>query len=492
MIPVGLARLAPTYAGLSAPWGPGTSYPELPASRLETGEGSTPNPVYAAFRQALRLAGLDAARFGSSAWNPLGDLVSPGGHVVLKPNFIRHWNPCPEGSIESVITHGSILRPAIDYAWLAVGERGRVTIAEAPQMDCDFSRIRDIAGLDALERHYRDTVERPISIIDLRREWVVFEDGIIVQRHPLPGDPAGYRVVDLGRRSFFESSGLDPGRFRGADYDASPTGEHHRDGKNEYLLSETVLSADLVLNLPKIKTHKKTGVTLALKNLVGINGDKNWLPHHSLGGVEDGGDEFPGRGWLDRVRSRATELARPLLASGRGLRFFRLARTVESRTRGSDFIRAGNWYGNRTTWRMCMDLNRCFYYSDRQGLHLDAPGPVRRALTVLDGVVAGEDEGPLAPRDRPLGVIVASTDPVAADLVAIRLMGFDERRIPKVRAAMDDEGPRVTSVRSVDQVVVHSHDPNGTARRAALDEIDCARPFVPHRGWRGHIERIAR
>ena len=160
---------------------------------------------------------------------------------------------------------------------------------------------------------YESALEVELEVIDLRREAVVYQDGTIVSRRALPGDPMGYRMVDLGAHSAFEGSGLDPSRFRGADYDPGPTSEHHRDGRNEYLLSETVLSADLVLNLPKLKTHKKTGVTLALKNLVGINGDKNLLPHHCVGAVDDGGDEFPGSAPVDRMRSAATELARRLL-----------------------------------------------------------------------------------------------------------------------------------------------------------------------------------
>ena len=490
MIFVGLARVPPTYRDLIPPFGPGALHPEMQSLLGESTEEAGPNPVYSGVREALRFAGLDSERFGTASWNPLGELVGDGGHVVLKPNFIRHWNPREGASLDSVITHGSIIRAMIDYAWIAVGITGRVSIAEAPQMDCDFERIRSLVGLDVLEKHYRDHVKRPIEIIDLRREAVVFEDGIIVERRMLPGDPSGYRVVDLGERSFFSESGLDPIRFRGADYDPGPTGDHHRDGKNAYLLSETVLSADLVINLPKIKTHKKTGVTLSLKNLVGINGDKNWLPHHCVGGIDEGGDEFPGSGLLDKLRSRATELARPLLARGRGLRFFRLARRLEAGTRGTEFIRSGNWHGNNTTWRMCLDLNRCFYYSDRNGLHLDRPGPARRALTVLDGVVAGEDEGPLAPSDRPLGAIIASTDPIAADLVAVRLMGFDERRIPKIRAAMDDEGPRITEVRDTNQVRVFGSDrPGGQPHEFGLSEIVCDAVFLAHRGWRGHIER---
>ncbi len=75
---------------------------------------------------------------------------------------------------------------------------------------------------------------------------------------------------------------------------------------------------------------------------------------------------------------------------------------------------------------MCVDLNRCLYYSDARGAHFDAPEPVRTVLTVIDGVIAGEGEGPLAPSDVPLGVVLAATDPVALDLAAVRLMGFDE------------------------------------------------------------------
>ena len=493
MTRVGVARVPPSYHGLQSPYHPATRFAELHALSQAEIPTVAENEVYSGFRDSLHLAGLDAGRFGSADWNPLGELVEPGGHVVLKPNFIRHWNPNARGTVDSVITHGSILRAALDYARLAVGADGRVTIAEAPQMDCDFEEIRHIVGLDELERFYHDTLRRPIEIIDLRREVVVFEDGIIVHRRPLPGDPRGYRVVDLGTRSTFWESGLDPSRFRGADYDPGPTGEHHSDGKNEYLLSESVLSADLVINLPKLKTHKKTGVTLSLKNLVGINGDKNWLPHHCVGGVDEGGDEYPGGGFLDRIRSRATEIARPLLARGRGLALFRLARGIESRTRGTDFIRAGNWHGNQTTWRMCLDLNRCFYYSNAEGTNLEAEAPIRTAITIIDGVVAGENEGPLAPDDRALGAIVAGTDPIAVDLAAIRMMGFDESRIAKVRTAMADDTLRITQVRDASQVRVFASDANsGEVRETSLDELQPEHPFVPHVGWRGHIERTAR
>ncbi len=490
MIRASLARTAPSYAGLMAPFAPDSDYPELGALALEP--AAAPNSAYAAVRQALRGLGLDADRFGTAEWNPLADLAAPGATIVLKPNFIRHWNPQEGEDVSCVITHGAVLRAAADYAFLAAGAHGRVILAEAPQMDCDWDRIREIAGLDELVATHA-AAGRRLEVVDLRREAVRFEDGVIVSRRALPGDPAGYRVVELGDCSFFEGSGLDPARMRGADYDPGPTAEHHRDGRNDYLLSETVLSADLVVNLPKIKTHKKTGVTLSLKNLVGINGDKNWLPHHCVGSSHDGGDEFPNRRLVDRLRSRATEWARPLLQRGRGIALIRFARRAERATRGDDFVRAGNWYGNRTTWRMCLDLNRAFSYSDAKGLHLDAPRPVRRSLHLLDGIVAGENEGPLSPTARPLGAVIASTDPVAADLVAVRLMGFDEDQLPILREAMIERDCPITEVRTADDVEVVEVQADGTepvSRR--LDEIRSSHPFSAHPGWRGRIERRTR
>ena len=61
------------------------------------------------------------------------------------------------------------------------------------------------------------------------------------------------------------------------------------------MISRTALQSDVFINLPKLKTHKKVGVTLNLKNLVGINGNKNWLPHYAIGSPEENGDQFPSK-----------------------------------------------------------------------------------------------------------------------------------------------------------------------------------------------------
>jgi hypothetical protein len=69
-------------------------------------------------------------------------------------------------------------------------------------------------------------------------------------------------------------------------------------------------------------------------------------------------------------------------------------------------------------------------------------------------------------------------------------MGFDEQKLEKLRGPMEDEGPRITAVRSQSGVRI------GEVMRASeaivdqsLDEISCGRVFAPHAGWVGHVEQ---
>jgi uncharacterized protein (DUF362 family) len=113
---------------------------------------------------------------------------------------------------------------------------------------------------------------------------------------------------------------------------------------------------------------------------------------------------------------------------------------------------------------------------------------VRSVLTLIDGIVAGEGEGPLAPIDRPLGAILAATDPLALDLACVRLMGFDEERIPKLREALAATRLRIGSVRGAAEVRLVEAGADGTAHELDLAALAPARPFASHPGWRGRIE----
>lgn len=63
----------------------------------------------------------------------------------------------------------------------------------------------------------------------------------------------------------------------------------------------------------------------------------------------------------------------------------------------------------------------------RSILDICATAPIH--FVIADGVIAMEGNGPLQGAARHLGKIVLADDPVAADFVCARLMGFDPRRI---------------------------------------------------------------
>jgi hypothetical protein len=382
-----------------------------------------------------------------------------------------------------------VLRPLIDYALLAVGPEGSVIVADAPQYDCDIDALLAGTRLPELLAWYRDAVGARVEWRDLRVEFGRQVHGVQVEKGQLAGDPDGYVAVDLGAASEFAA--MDERQLallRGADYDEAITIAHHSGGRNAYLVSRTVLEADLVVNVPKVKTHKKSGVTLSMKNLIGINGDKNWLPHYRAGFTAGGGDEFPRPDAYARVRRIGADLARELLKRGLGGPLLRRLRAVENATGLGERARNGNWWGNDTIWRTAIDLNKVFYLGDRQGV---LGRPSRRVLNVYDGVVAGEGDGPMAPHPRPVGLLAAGEDGVATDVVVAWLMGFDWRRVPILAHALGElaGGVRITGFDGDPrQLPVRWLDADGE-RETTLAEIDLDLAFEAHPGWKGRIER---
>ena len=80
--------------------------------------------------------------------------------------------------------------------------------------------------------------------------------------------------MDLGKKSNLEEFGSNYKNFYGADYDRRKTVSFHREGHHVYSVSKTALESDVIINLPKLKTHMKAGVTISLKNMIGIIGEK--------------------------------------------------------------------------------------------------------------------------------------------------------------------------------------------------------------------------
>jgi len=435
--------------------------------------------VRSAVRELLR------GMLGSDAANPLRGFVREGDTVLLKPNMIRQSHLYNE-SWEQVVTHGTVIRAVADLCCEALNGTGRLVIGDGPQNDADFEAIRRILGLDELEDHCGRRLGRKVDVYDFRVEkWLRGVDGVTTEKIPLAGDPHGFVGFDLADRSEFTESR----DYYGADADFRETQRHHGGGANRYLLSKTPLEADVFINLPKLKTHKKTGATLSLKNLVGIHGHRNYLPHHVMGTPRRGGDEYPDASLMNEVQGIATRALKKVLArqGGKGGPLTRAVKNLGYRFFGSTekVVRSGNWHGNDTTWRMVLDLNKILLYGDASGTLSDRMGP-RKYLSIVDGIVGGEGNGPLAPDPRPCGLLIGGVNPVAVDCVCARLMGFDVAKIPMLRNAFSigrlplvDFSDRDIDVRS-----------NRDAFNRPLHSIrkeDVFR-FEPHFGWKGHIE----
>ena len=72
-------------------------------------------------------------------------------------------------------------------------------------------------------------------------------------------------LFDLGEESLLEPISETQGAFRVTCYDPRRMIRTHTLGRHRYLVAKEIIEADVVINLPKLKTHKKAGVTCALK-----------------------------------------------------------------------------------------------------------------------------------------------------------------------------------------------------------------------------------
>lgn len=475
----------PTTYPIDPPFSPGPGLPEYPFGPAAV--STSPNPVYATVREGLRLLGLDRDRFGTPAWNPLGEIIRPGQTVVLKPNFVLEDRSMQPGRDGCMTTHGSVIRAVADYVYRALEGRGRIVVADAPADDAEVGAVFSEAGLPEIAAFYQQRARFNLEVADLRMSRIRRSRSIIIGHDALPGDPAGYAVVDLGKVSAFQEVQQSCDRLFGSEYDTKEIRQHHTGGRHEYYFSKTILGADCVILLPKLKTHKKVGITVNMKLLVGLNGNKNWVAHYRVGVPAEGGDACPGSGLKSRLEHRVAAAFRkvfPWLGPLRGVLARPIRCTGEALFGATDHVvRSGNWYGNDTAWRMTHDLMRILLYADADGRLGDRP--VRQVFSVVDGIIGGEGNGPIDVTPRPTGVILMGSHPVAVDHVAARIMGFDAQKISLLRR-LGDANPLPIMTFSPEAIEVRTEDrPTG----APLAELACVRPaFKPPSAWEGHIE----
>jgi uncharacterized protein (DUF362 family) len=372
------------------------------------------------------------AAWGRDPRNPFADWLGPGGRVVIKPNWVNHDDP-NAATLDALVTHSSVVERVLEHAATAMDGRGTVIIGDAPIQGCDFPALIARTGIQrVVDDVRRKHPKLEIAIEDWRLTVLASNGGNQTRAIDSTRASDGFRLVDLGRASFLEDIAEFADRFRVTCYAPEMMAAHHRPGKHEYLVTSRIFGADLVVNLPKMKTHIKAGLTGALKNLVGINGHKEYLPHHILGASEQGGDCYyrrhPLRDMYDSAYDRFWATYDHLPQRRRRL----AARALSALWRVSevftgDSTATGSWPGNETVWRMTLDLNHVLYFAD------DAP---RRVITIVDGIVAGEGEGPLRPTAKPVGLLIGGENPAYIDGVLASLMGYNVSRIPTVYHAI--------------------------------------------------------
>lgn len=209
----------------------------------------------------------------------------------------------------------------------------------------------------------------------LKPNLVEYEPGTVINTHPLVVVGAAVACRRLGAREVLVAEG--PGHRRDLEYLLESTGMlallrsekvpfvdlNHDDvhpvalrtwftALRELALPQALLQADVVVSMPKLKTHHWAGLTCGMKNFFGV---------------------VPGAvyGWPKNV-----------------LHF--------------------------------------------QGIHesiLDIVATVRPHLTIVDGVVGMEGDGPILGTPKAAGVVLMGRDIVAVDATAARVMGLRPERI---------------------------------------------------------------
>ena len=437
------------------PFDPPRRYPEF--SNFETSTDST-NRVYEALRNVLADLDLDQSNFDRAGWNPLRTFIRAGQRILIKPNWVLHANQS-DGSIESLVTHTSLIRATMDYVLIALDQEGTIEVADAPLQNCDFDELlRRSCIVELLDEYRKRFPGVTFSIFDLRKTILYKEQAKILRFHRVTsknGDPRGYTTIDLGQESFLTDIQHNYKRFRVANYNHQMMHAHQNEENHEYLISNSILSADFIINLPKLKCHIKAGITGALKNLIGINGHKEYLPHHTNGypsEATNAGDQYPSRSILKPLINRLQDEYWKNLGSRGAVSNKVLGVVAGSITRLSkavdrDHSFDGGWSGNETIPRTTLDLNHVLYFYDVNAGSLSRL-PLRNILHIVDGVVAGEGYGPLHPAPKAAGVVLGGWNPLLVDICGAQLIGLDPMRVPLLRYGVTHEKSRLWSSNS--------------------------------------------
>ena len=458
---------------------PSEKYPEYPFEEI----AEESNYAYELFREALVLGEYDRNNYGTDHWNPLKDFVHPGDTVLIKPNLVMDHNPTGDG-VECLFTQPGLIAAAIDYVIIAFQKKpGKIVVGDAPMQECNFEKLIQESGLDILIEFYKKKGYE-IQLVDFRGLKSKIIHGI---HHSDTGFKTNGTIIDLGADSEFSScSSEELKRLRITNYNPALLNQHHNTLKNEYFVSNYMLSADVVINMPKPKTHRKAGITGALKNMVGINVRKEFLPHHTLG-AKDGkiGDEYK-RTSINKALSSFFKDKKNSAMSSKHYVWAYLLKNISrvffytGMAVGKDCFSEGSWYGNETISRTICDLNKILMYADKNGIM--RPEMQRKIFIIGDMIVSGEKEGPVEPSKKDVGMIVIGENPVLFDECLASIMGVNPSDIPTIRQAKS-VGKPYQLIKSGEGIIISNRGVWNKKHPSEIKSEDSLM-YIPTSGWR--------
>jgi uncharacterized protein (DUF362 family) len=441
--------------------------------------GLAATPALVTLRNLLRYSKLDEENYGLARWNPLGALINEGDTVLIKPNWVHHVNRSGNG-LDCLVTDSTVIDAILTYVLKA--KPRSIVVGDAPIQGCSFESLRAESGIDEVIKK----LEKEFSTVFVRD----------LRRTVLPGGQIGslaiencrpledYILFDLGDSSELEPITNRATEFRVTMYNPHALARTHAVRKHQYLIAREAVEADVVINVPKLKTHKKACLTGALKNIVGINGHKEYLPHHRKGGSKTGGDCYEGgavlKGFVEDIYDAINSAPHPKVRRG----LVQISKLMMKATAlmGMDTNLEGSWYGNDTVWRMVLDLQRILYYGRNDGT-LDN-NVQRTVITITDAIISGQGNGPLAPTPVPFGIMTLGLNTAAIEWIHALLMGFDPHRIPLTRQAFSSHRYPLASFPPSDIVV----EVNGEELNEEELISRYSHRFRPAEGWEGHCE----
>ncbi len=471
----------------NAPFRPSQKYPETPFDEIS----NEVNKIYPMVREGFRLMGYDKEHYSTSQWNPLGAIIKPGDTVVLKPNMVMDVNHIAELGTDCLYTQPSVVAAVLDYVIIALQGKGFIIVGDAPMQECKFDILVEQSGYLQMIQYIKNKLKQTaisISLVDFRELRSVVKNGIhysVTERYEYSGD--GAFLVELGQNSEFSNlSKYAYDNIRISNYDPALLKEHHNSKTHEYKVSKEILSADVIINMPKPKVHRKGGVTIALKNLVGINCRKEYLPHHTNGSKEEGGDEYLNKSWAKRLSNKIVDKRNYHMQTSKNIAKAYLYKVLGKfsdflvRYTEKDDFQEGSWYGNDTISKTLVDLNKILLYADKKGVMQDTKQ--RNVLIVADMIISGEKEGPVSPSPKDVGIIAFGEDPVCFDEAIATLMGAKLELIHSINRARNLKGKYLITKKDTRALLISNVMELNNKHLEELSDADLLY-YIPSSGW---------